>query len=158
MPNARPIIRSPVRQPARKAAILALKALPAQAAGSKMAQLVARTATARLISPLITAEHQKLTAGLSLPAAPPADRYAVNVKLKPAPPVRLPLVPPAVMPLSQRTKPVRIPATPGVSPVHTPATILPALIPDRPELLPAERTAFRDVNMSLAATQAKDMF
>lgn len=157
MPNARPIIRSPVKQPARKAAILALKALPAQAAGSKMAQLVARTATARLISPLITAEHQKLTAGLSLPAALPVVKYAANAPQKAAPPVRLPLVRPAVMPLSQRTKPVRIPATPGVSPVHTPATIRPALIPARPELLPAERTAFRDVNMSSAAMQAKDI-
>lgn len=129
-----------------------------QDVGNKPDRPVAPLATARLISPLITAEHQKLTAGLSLPAALPVVKYAVNVKLKPAPPVRLPLVPPAAMPMSERKIPVRIPATPGVSPVHTPATILPALLPARPELLPAERTAFRDVNMSSAATQAKDMF
>lgn len=134
-----------------------MKALPAQAAGSKMAQLVARTATARLISPSITAEHQKLTAGHLVQTAHQAVWFAANAPQKPAPPVRLPLVRPAVMPLSQRTKPVRIPATPGVSPVHTPATIRPALIPARPELLPAERTAFRDVNMSSAAMQAKDI-
>lgn len=158
MPNARPIIRSPVKQPVRKAAILVQKVPADQDVGNKPDRPVAPLATAQPISPLITAEHQKLTAGLSLPAALPVVKYAANAPQKAAPPVRLPLVPPAVMPLSQRTKPVRIPATPGVSPVHTPATILPALLPARPELLPAERTAFRDVNMSSAATQAKDMF
>lgn len=158
MPNARPIIRSPVKQPARKAAILVQKVPADQDVGNKPDRPVAPLATAQPISPLITAEHQKLTAGLSLPAALPVVKYAANAPQKAAPPVRLPLVRPAVMPLSQRTKPVRIPATPGVSPVHTPATIRPALLPARPELLPAERTAFRDVNMSSAATQAKDMF
>lgn len=158
MPNARPIIRSPVKQPARKAAILVQKVPADQDVGNKPDRPVAPLATAQPISPLITAEHQKLTVGLSLPAALPAVWSVANVPKKTAPAARQPHVPPAAMPMSERKIPVHIPATPGVSPVHTPATILPALLPARPELLPAERTAFRDVNMSSAATQAKDMF
>ena len=157
MPNARPIIRSPTKTPARKAATPALKALPAPVVGNKPDRPVAPLATAQPISPLLTAEHQKRTAGLSLPAALPVVKYAANVIPKPAPAARQPHVPPAAMPMSERKIPVHIPATPSVSPVHTPATILPALTPARPELLPAERTAFQDVNMSSAAMQAKDI-
>lgn len=157
MPNARPIIRSPVKQPARKAAILVQKVPADQDVGNKPDRPVAPLATAQPISPLITAEHQKLMAGLSLPAALPAVWSVANVPKKTAPAARQPHVPPAAMPMSERKIPVHIPATPSVSPVHTPATILPALTPARPELLPAERTAFQDVNMSSAAMQAKDI-
>ena len=157
MPNASPIIRSPVKQPVRKAAILVQKVPADQDVGNKPDRPVAPLATAQPISPLITAEHQKLTAGLSLPAALPVVKYAANVIPKPAPAAKQPHVPPAIMPRSTQTTPVHIPATPSVSPVHTLATILPALIPARPELLPVERTAFQDVNMSSAAMQAKDM-
>lgn len=157
MPNAHLIIRSPVKQPARKAAILVQKVPAGQDVGNKPARPVAPLATAQPISLSITAVQHMPTVGLSLPAALPVVKYAANVIPKPAPAAKQPHVPPAIMPRSTQTTPVHIPATPSVSPVHTLATILPALIPARPELLPVERTAFQDVNMSSAAMQAKDM-
>lgn len=157
MPNARPIIRSPVKQPARKAAILVQKVPVGQDVGNKPDRPVAPLAIAQPISPLITADQHMLTVGLSPPTALPVVKYAANVPKKTAPAARQPHAPPAPMPRSIQTTPVHIPATPSVSPVHTPATILPALTPARPELLPAERTVFQDVNMSSVAMQAKDI-
>ena len=122
MPNARPIIRSPVKQPARKAAILVQKVPADQNVGNKPDRPVAPLATAQPISPLITAEHQKLTVGLSLPAALPAVWSAANVRLKPVRTAHLPPdAPPEPIPKSPAKRNMAPPVT--VSAIAAPTLV-----------------------------------